>query len=184
MEALRSAVQRFWDPSPPRPSPTPARPFWVSPGGVGEGRARVGEGRPRGVLAATLGELREQVSSVLALPPPLSLVLAEDGTLLENEEFFGTLPPHTALQALGPGQRWEPPQDPPSWDLGGGPGGLPQPQIRGLRLDLGGFGTERLLRELLRWLVSLSRALGQALLGVSGALRPLLEGPQTQPGER
>lgn len=32
-------------------------------------------------------------------------------------------------------------------------------------------------RELLRALTALTRALGQALLGVSGALRPLLEGP-------
>lgn len=55
-------------------------------------------------------------------------------------------------------------------------------QIRGVRWDLGELGPHRLLRELLRLLAALTRALGQALLGLSGALRPLLEGPQT-PGE-
>ncbi|XP_059728757.1 lipid transferase CIDEB-like [Haemorhous mexicanus] len=164
-----------------------------------------GEGRPRGVLAASLGELRQQARSALALPLPPALALAEDGTLVEDEEFFGTLPPHAALQALGPGQRWEPPRAPPPWDLGRGlpeepPGGPPelarlsllrdrdhpggarlrlQGRLRGLRWELGGLGPHSLLRELLRLLVSLSRALGQALLGVSAALRPLLEGPQT-----
>ncbi|XP_066065140.1 lipid transferase CIDEB-like [Chamaea fasciata] len=169
MEAPRSLSRRFWGPAPPGPSPTPARPFWVSPGG--------GEGRPRGVLAASLGELREQAGSALGLPPPLSLALAEDGTLA-----------------------------PPSWELGGARGRVPEgppevarlsllvaqgdprgrlrlaAQIRGVRWDLGALGPERMFRELLRLLAALTRTLGHALLGVAGALRPLLEGPPSPQG--
>ncbi|XP_058679028.1 lipid transferase CIDEB-like [Ammospiza caudacuta] len=153
MEALRSVSRLLFGPAPPGPAPSRPRPFWVSP-------APGGEGRPRGVLAASLGELRQQ---------PPALALAEDGTLVEDEEFFGTLPPHTALQALGEGQRWEPPESPPGFAPLLVPSPAPPELVR----------PNALIRELLRLLASLCGALGWALLGVSAALRPLLEGPQT-----
>lgn len=45
----------------------------------------------------------------------MTLVLAEDGTAVDTEGFFGALPPHTPLVALAPGQRWDPREvrDPP-----------------------------------------------------------------------
>ncbi|XP_074414290.1 lipid transferase CIDEB-like [Zonotrichia albicollis] len=125
MEALRSVSRLLFGSAHPGPAPAKPRPFWVSP-------APGGEGRPRGVLAATLGELREQAGSVLGLPRPPVLALAEDGTLIEDEEFFGTLPPHTALQALGEGQRWEPPEPRPS--LAPPPAPPPAPEL--FRLSL------------------------------------------------
>ncbi|XP_029770152.1 leucine-rich repeat extensin-like protein 5, partial [Terrapene carolina triunguis] len=38
------------------------------------------------------------------------LVLEEDGTAVESEAFFQTLPPDTALMLLGAGQSWSPPR--------------------------------------------------------------------------
>uniref|UniRef100_A0A8B9N567 CIDE-N domain-containing protein n=1 Tax=Accipiter nisus TaxID=211598 RepID=A0A8B9N567_9AVES len=157
----RAVARRAW--SPPAPQP---RPFWVCD------RRR---GRPRGLVAASLEELREQ-----------------DGTAVETEGFFGALAPHTPLMALAPGQHWEPPKE-----RGSRPGAevarvtvaltKANPHdlvgqlrvtaaVRGLRCDVGGLGPERLLRELLRLLAAMTRAVGQSLLGLSAALRHLLDG--------
>lgn len=51
-----------------------------------------------------------QAGEALSLGAPVTLVLAEDGTAVETEGFFGALAPHTPLVALGPGQHWEPPK--------------------------------------------------------------------------
>ena len=34
------------------------------------------------------------------------VVLEEDGTAVEDEEYFSTLDPHTVLMLIPPGQRW------------------------------------------------------------------------------
>ncbi|XP_029861853.1 cell death activator CIDE-B [Aquila chrysaetos chrysaetos] len=192
MDVLRAVARRAW--APPAPQP---RPFWVCD------RRR---GRPRGLVAASLEELREQAGEALSLGPLVTLVLAEDGTAVETEGFFGALAPHTPLMALAPGQHWEPPKarlfrehwepDPPQ-ERGSRPGAevarvtvaltKANPHdlvgqlrvtaaVRGLRCDVGGLGPERLLRELLRLLAAMTRAVGQSLLGLSAALRRLLDG--------
>ena len=51
---------------------------------------------------------RGQAGEALSLGPLVKLVLAEDGTAVESEGFFGALAPHTLLMALAPGQCWEP----------------------------------------------------------------------------
>ncbi|CAM9174151.1 unnamed protein product [Bubo scandiacus] len=179
------------------------RPFWV---------CDQRRGRPRGLVAASLEELQEQAGQALSLGPLVTLVLAEDGTAVETEGFFGALAPHTPLMALAPGQHWEPPKarlfrehwepEPPRAG-GSGPGdevarvtvalARANPHdlvgqlrvtaaVRGLRCDVGGLGPERLLRELLRLLVAVTRAAGQSLLGLSSALRRLLDSASAQRG--
>ena len=36
----------------------------------------------------------------------VQVVFEEDGTAVEDEEFFSTLNPHTVLMLIPPGQRW------------------------------------------------------------------------------
>ncbi|XP_054040001.1 LOW QUALITY PROTEIN: cell death activator CIDE-B [Rissa tridactyla] len=189
----RAVARRAWPPPAPRP-----RPFWV---------CDQQRGRPRGLVATSLRELREQAGEALGLGPPARLVLAADGTAVESEAFFGALAPHTPLVALGPGQRWQPPTTGPYWEPEPPPGrGWPPEEevaqvtvalakasprqlvgrlrvtaaVRGLRCDLGGLGPERLLRELLRLLAAMTRAVGQSLLTLSAALRRLLDGAPPQ----
>ena len=57
-----------------------------------------------------------QAGEALSLGPLVTLVLAEDGTAVETEGFFGALAPHTPLMALAPGQHWEPPKVRLHWD--------------------------------------------------------------------
>ncbi|NXT72737.1 CIDEC protein, partial [Chaetops frenatus] len=64
----------------------------------------------KGVMAASLAELLRQAQSALALPPPVALVLDEDGTAVETESFFRTLEEGTALMALSKGQSWAAPK--------------------------------------------------------------------------
>ncbi|XP_074991355.1 lipid transferase CIDEB-like isoform X2 [Calonectris borealis] len=75
MDVLRAVARRAW--SPPAPQP---RPFWV---------CDQRRGRPRGLVAASLEELREQAGEALSLRPRVTLVLAEDGTAVETEGFSG-----------------------------------------------------------------------------------------------
>lgn len=47
-----------------------------------------------------------QAQGALLVPDPLTLVLDEDGTVVETEAFFCTLEEGTVLMALGKGQSW------------------------------------------------------------------------------
>ena len=85
----------------------------------------------KGIMAQSLAELLRQVSwggsvclpgdcvsapssppaplqaqSALLTPGPISLVLDEDGTVVETEAFFRTLEEGTVLMALSKGQAW------------------------------------------------------------------------------
>lgn len=49
-----------------------------------------------------------QVTDSLNVPCVGALVLDEDGTGVDTEEFFQTLPDSTVLMALDKGQKWTP----------------------------------------------------------------------------
>lgn len=49
-----------------------------------------------------------QVSYSLTLECISTLVLDEDGTVVDTEEFFQTLPENTVLMVLDKGQKWTP----------------------------------------------------------------------------
>lgn len=52
--------------------------------------------------------LLSQVSDSLSVPCVSDLVLDEDGTGVDTEEFFQTLPENSALMVLEKGQKWTP----------------------------------------------------------------------------
>ncbi|KAM9098355.1 cell death activator CIDE-A [Sarcophilus harrisii] len=61
----------------------------------------------RGVTANTLKELISKTLEALAITPGLvTLVLEEDGTVVDTEEFFQTLGDNTHFMILEKGQKW------------------------------------------------------------------------------
>ncbi|XP_075948734.1 lipid transferase CIDEB [Anarhichas minor] len=91
---IKSVTKRVWSP--------PQRPFRVC--------CHDRETR-KGITAGTLEELKERVCQALLLSLSalsLSLACEEDGTEVDSDEFFMTLPDNTMLMALEPGQTWRP----------------------------------------------------------------------------
>ncbi|XP_076992257.1 lipid transferase CIDEA [Tamandua tetradactyla] len=63
----------------------------------------------RGVMASSLKELISKTLDALVLTAGLvTLVLEEDGTLVDSEEFFQTLADNTHFMILEKGQKWTP----------------------------------------------------------------------------
>ncbi|XP_076577687.1 lipid transferase CIDEA [Chaetodon auriga] len=63
--------------------------------------------RRRGLEASSLDELLEQAARVFVLSCHfLILVLEEDGTVVDSEEFFQSLPSNAALMVLEKGEMW------------------------------------------------------------------------------
>uniref|UniRef100_A0A8C2P922 Lipid transferase CIDEA n=1 Tax=Capra hircus TaxID=9925 RepID=A0A8C2P922_CAPHI len=78
----------------------PARPFRVS---------NHDRSSRRGVMASSLQELLSKTLDALVVPSQLvTLVLEEDGTVVDTEEFFQTLGDNTHLMVLEQGQKWTP----------------------------------------------------------------------------
>ncbi|XP_062297310.1 lipid transferase CIDEA [Scomber scombrus] len=63
--------------------------------------------RRRGLVASSLDELLEQAARVFMLSCHfLSLVLEEDGTVVDSEEYFQSLPNNMPLMVLEKGEMW------------------------------------------------------------------------------
>uniref|UniRef100_A0A3Q4I5H8 Cell death inducing DFFA like effector c n=1 Tax=Neolamprologus brichardi TaxID=32507 RepID=A0A3Q4I5H8_NEOBR len=62
----------------------------------------------KGIMADTLEDLTNKVSDSLGILCVSVLVLDEDGTGVDTEEFFQTLPENAVLMALQKGQKWSP----------------------------------------------------------------------------
>ncbi|MEQ2219384.1 hypothetical protein XENOCAPTIV_016928, partial [Xenoophorus captivus] len=64
--------------------------------------------RRRSLVASTLAELLEQAAGVFMLSccNLLTLVLEEDGTVVDSEDFFQSLPSSTQLMVLDKGEMW------------------------------------------------------------------------------
>uniref|UniRef100_A0A8B9Z367 Lipid transferase CIDEA n=1 Tax=Bos mutus grunniens TaxID=30521 RepID=A0A8B9Z367_BOSMU len=78
----------------------PARPFRVS---------NHDRSSRRGVMASSLQELLSKTLDALVVASQLvTLVLEEDGTVVDTEEFFQTLGDNTHLMVLEQGQKWTP----------------------------------------------------------------------------
>ncbi|POI36172.1 hypothetical protein CIB84_000077 [Bambusicola thoracicus] len=71
---------------------------------------RRGDGREQhGLAASSLRELRDKAGRALAIGEdgrPITLVLAEDGTIVDDEDYFLCLPSNTKFVALAEGERW------------------------------------------------------------------------------
>ncbi|KAL8198328.1 UNVERIFIED_CONTAM: hypothetical protein K2H54_005346 [Gekko kuhli] len=70
---------------------------------------RNGQQERYGVAAAGLRELRSKACDLLAIDKgldPITLVLAEDGTIVDDEDYFLCLPPNTKFVVLVKDEKW------------------------------------------------------------------------------
>ncbi|NXU59712.1 CIDEC protein, partial [Turnix velox] len=142
-----------------------------------------------------------QAQTALHTPGPVSLVLDEDGTVVETEAFFRTLEEGTVLMALSKGQHWagyKSPgyqlslsQKPPRridvacvtfdlyktnpWDLGCLNVKATLYGTYSMSYDLRCYGARRLMKEALRWTLFTMQATGHVLLGTSCYMQQLLD---------
>ncbi|XP_003228081.1 DNA fragmentation factor subunit alpha [Anolis carolinensis] len=68
-----------------------------------------GRQEQHGVAAASLQELRSKACELFAIDTasqPVTLVLAEDGTIVDDEDYFLCLPPNTKFVALAKDEKW------------------------------------------------------------------------------
>ncbi|XP_032516640.2 DNA fragmentation factor subunit alpha-like [Danaus plexippus] len=65
--------------------------------------------KKKGIVASSLEDLIGKVPEKLGLPPEnLTVVLECDGTEVDDEEYFSTLDPDTALMILHGNEKWSP----------------------------------------------------------------------------
>ncbi|XP_028649552.1 cell death activator CIDE-B [Erpetoichthys calabaricus] len=182
-------TRRVWAPSPP-----PQRPFRV---------CNHDRTLKKGLTAGTLQELLEKAVDALLLCTAVSLVLEEDGTEVDSENFFQTLSDGTTFVALEYGQTWKPSRGGVlSYSLTQKPrntkdiaritfdlyklnphdlfGSLNVKAtfygLYSMSLDLKCLGPKKVLRELLRCSSSLMYALGHLLLTSATYIRRIIEG--------
>ncbi|KAM9362449.1 cell death activator CIDE-3 [Symphorus nematophorus] len=157
----------------------------------------------KGIMADTLEDLMNKASDSLSVPCVSALVLDEDGTGVDTEEFFQTLPENTVLMVLEKDQKWTPHPNSPSRDQ------LSKcsPQHRtdvakvtfdlyknnpkdfigclnvkatlygvySVSYDLRCYAAKNMLKEALRWTIFSMQATGHILLGSSCYIEQLLE---------
>ncbi|XP_023599450.1 cell death activator CIDE-B isoform X2 [Myotis lucifugus] len=191
LSALKpSSLVRVWTSPPP-----PQRPFRVC-----DHKRTV----RKGLTAATRQELLDKALETLLLSGVLTLVLEEDGTAVESEDFFQLLEDDTCLMVLESGQSWSSSRSGMlSYGLG-----REKPKhskdiaritfdvykqnprdlfgslnvkatfygLYSMSCDIQGLGPKKILREFLRWTSTLLQGLGHMLLGISSTLRHVVEG--------
>lgn len=157
----------------------------------------------KGIIADSLEDLLNKVSYSLSVSCVDTLVLDEDGTGVDTEDFFQTLPENSVLMVLDKGQKWTPHQNSPSRDQ------LSEcsPQHRtdvakltfdlyknnpkdfigclnvkatlygvySVSYDLRCYAAKNILKEALRWTIFSMQATGHILLGSSCYIEQLLE---------
>ncbi|KAF7658911.1 hypothetical protein LDENG_00006290 [Lucifuga dentata] len=157
----------------------------------------------KGIMADRLQELISKVSDSLNVSCISSLVLDEDGTGVDTEDFFQTLSENAVLMVLEKGQKWTPSPNGPSrgqlsdcrlqhrtdvakltFDLYKN---NPKDFIGCLNVkatlygvysvsyDLRCYAAKKLLKEALRWTILSMQATGHILLGSSWYIEQLLE---------
>lgn len=158
----------------------------------------------KGIMADTLEDLTNKVSDSLGILCVSVLVLDEDGTGVDTEEFFQTLPENAVLMALQKGQKWSPHpynisrdrlidcrQQQQRRDVAKLTFDLyknnPKDFIGCLNVkatlygvytvsyDLRCYAAKKMLKEALRWTIFSMQATGHILLGSSCYIEQLLE---------
>ncbi|XP_040851097.1 cell death activator CIDE-3 isoform X2 [Ochotona curzoniae] len=179
------------------PEPYRARPWRVS---------NADRSIRKGVLAHSLQDLRCKVRDALKLADgPFLLVLEEDGTMVETEDYFQALAADTVFMVLQKGQRWQAP-----WEQARGRGQLSLSRENTKKIDVARItfdlyklhprdflgclnvkatlydtyslsydlhcqGAKRVITEVLRWALLGMRATGHVLLGTSWYMQRLLD---------
>uniref|UniRef100_A0A8C3YV08 Lipid transferase CIDEC n=1 Tax=Catagonus wagneri TaxID=51154 RepID=A0A8C3YV08_9CETA len=159
----------------------------------------------KGIMACGLEDLLIKVRDTLMLADkPFFLVLEEDGTIVETEEYFQSLADDTVFMVLHKGQKWQPPSQQGTryqLSLSHKPAKKidvarvtfslykvnPQDFIGCLNMkatlygayslsyDLRCFGAKHVMKEVLRWALFGMQASGHVLLGTSCYLQRLLD---------
>ncbi|XP_071051004.1 DNA fragmentation factor subunit alpha-like [Onthophagus taurus] len=62
----------------------------------------------KGVVANSLEDLTLKIREKLGTMGQITIVLENDGTEIDDDEYFATLDPHTNLMALSEDQKWAP----------------------------------------------------------------------------
>ncbi|XP_053135982.1 cell death activator CIDE-3-like [Hemicordylus capensis] len=165
----------------------------------------------KGIVAESLRDLLEKVCSALPVVGPFSLVLDEDGTTVETEEFFQTLQENTVFLVLAKGQSWQPVKT-AGYQLA-----LSQKPRRrhdvacvtldlyktnpedfigclnfkatlygsySISYDMRCYGARRIVKEALRWTLLTMQATGHVLLGSSGYVQQLLDATEEEEEKR
>ncbi|XP_056416741.1 lipid transferase CIDEB isoform X2 [Hyla sarda] len=157
----------------------------------------------KGVIAGTLRELIAKAMDALFLTGIVTLVLEDDGTVLETEEFLETIEDGSVVMVLEKGQKWMPRKGVLSYSLQ-----QEKPKnsrdiaritfdvyklnprdlfgslnikatfygLYSMSCDFQCLGPKKVIREFLRLLSAALNGIGRLLLSASGVLRRLLEG--------
>ncbi|XP_018431614.1 PREDICTED: cell death activator CIDE-3 isoform X2 [Nanorana parkeri] len=156
----------------------------------------------KGIVADSLGDLLNKTQDALLTSYAITLVLEEDGTEVDTEDFFQSLDSGAVFMALEKGQTWKPSQKAGyhitlsskpqkkidvaqfSFDLYKN---HPQDFIGCINVKATFYGTysvsynlqcysaKRVVKEALRWTLFTMQATGHVLLGTSGYMQQLLE---------
>ncbi|XP_068598859.1 cell death activator CIDE-3 [Brachionichthys hirsutus] len=157
----------------------------------------------KGIMADALRDLINKVSDSLSVPCVSALVLEEDGTGVDMEEFFQTLPENTVLMVLEKGQKWTPDsirrsrdelsecmqqrrtdvakltfdlyKNNPTDFIGCLNVKATLYGVYSVSYDLRCYAAKRMLKEALRWTVFSMQATGHILLGGSCYIEYLLQ---------
>ncbi|XP_045885267.1 cell death activator CIDE-3 [Micropterus dolomieu] len=154
----------------------------------------------KGIMADTLEDLMNKVADSLSVPCVSALLLDEDGTGVETEDFFQTLPENAVLMVLEKGQKWTPHPNSPSRDqlwlqhrtdvakltfdlyknnpkdfIGCLNVKATLYGVYSVSYDLRCYAAKKMLKEALRWTIFSMQATGHILLGSSCYIEQLLE---------
>ncbi|XP_064422385.1 cell death activator CIDE-3 [Latimeria chalumnae] len=156
----------------------------------------------KGIMAESLVDLLDKVQDALFVSCSLTLVLDEDGTVVDKEDFFQTLDDNTVLMVLEKGQTWTLPRN-VGYQLSLSNKPRRRKDVARLTLDLYKlnphdflgclnvkatfygmysvsydlrcYGVKRMAKEALRLAVFTMQATGHVLLGTSCYMQQLLD---------
>ncbi|XP_043835268.1 cell death activator CIDE-3 isoform X2 [Dromiciops gliroides] len=163
----------------------------------------------KGIMADSLLDLSHKVQEALSVVDTFSLVLEEDGTIIETEEYFQTLNEGTVLMVLEKGQKWRPaPNQASGYQLSLSQKPSKRMDVASvtfdfykarpddfigclnvkatlygnytLSYDLQCYGAKRIIKEALRCALFSMQATGHVLVGTSCFMQHLLEDEEKQ----
>ncbi|KAM9326734.1 lipid transferase CIDEC [Gastrophryne carolinensis] len=162
----------------------------------------------KGIVADSLSDLLNKAQDAMLMGEAITLVLDEDGTVVDTEDFFQSLDSGVVFMALTKGQRWKPSQNAGyhialsnkpqrkidvariSFDLYKND---PQDFIGCINVkatfygaysvsyDLQCYSAKKVMKEALRWTLFTMQATGHVLLGTSCYMQQLLDPNTTKP---
>ncbi|KAG8450687.1 hypothetical protein GDO86_003096 [Hymenochirus boettgeri] len=165
----------------------------------------------KGVTAGSLRELIAKAMDALFLTGIVSLVLEDDGTQLDREEFFDMLEDGSVVMVLDKGQKWSPVKSMLSYSMQ-----QERPKnskdiaritfdvyklnprdmfgslnikatfygLYSMSCDFQCLGPKKVLREFLKFLSAGLQGIGRLMLSASGVLRRILEGADSWQNNR